>query len=100
MNKGKLESWRDTLSTGAIPGCKAVKGVTDVRYGLVISDGKYSYAYGMLPIHLNHLVEEGQLEVVTIIKLKQFVIVCPSAVSSGGDGKKGYEILLWDIDQD
>jgi hypothetical protein len=71
--------------------------VTNVRYGLVISDGEYSYAYGMLPNHLNHLVEEGQLEVFTIIKLKQFVIVCPSAVASGVEGKKGFEILLWDI---
>jgi hypothetical protein len=50
----------------------------------------------MLPNNLNHLVEEGQLEVFTIIKLKQFVIVCPP-FASGVGGKKGYDILLWDI---
>jgi hypothetical protein len=70
--------------------------VTNVRYELVISDGEYSFAYGMLPHHLNHLVEEGQLEPFTIIKLKQFVIVCPP-VASGVGGKKGYEIFLWNI---
>lgn len=70
-------------------GCKSVKGVKHDRYGLVISDGKYSYSYGMLATQPNHLVEDGQLDIFTIIKVKQFVITFPTAV--------GYEIILWDI---
>ncbi|EFX67702.1 hypothetical protein DAPPUDRAFT_330803 [Daphnia pulex] len=109
-----LNSWRDSLSTGAIPciirNClketpvflqvldyTAVKGDKHDRYRLVISHGKYSYTYGMLATKLNHLVEDGQFEIFTIIKVKKFVITFPTVVASKADGKKGYEIILWDI---
>jgi hypothetical protein len=51
----------------------------------------------MLETKLNHLVEDGQLEIFTIIKVKKFVITFPTVVASKADGKKGFEIILLDI---
>ncbi|EFX65488.1 hypothetical protein DAPPUDRAFT_117249 [Daphnia pulex] len=70
---------------------KAAKGDKQDRYRLFISDGKYSYAYGMLATQLNHLVVDGQLENFTIIKVKKFV---NKVATKADDGKKEYKIIL------
>ena len=65
---------------------------TGQRYRILLSDGKYSYAYGMLATQLNSMVAEGKLEGNTIIKLNK--VVCNSINSTKGNGKEPKKILI------
>ena len=48
-------------------------GAAGNRYRILLSDGKYSYAYGMLATQLNPMISSGQLENYTIIKLNKVI---------------------------
>ncbi|EFX60819.1 hypothetical protein DAPPUDRAFT_315390 [Daphnia pulex] len=70
------------------------------RYRLLISDGKYSYAYGMLVVSLNYLTVDGQLENFTIIRAKKFPVNNVATKATAGKDKRKLLIfwilnLLW-----
>lgn len=64
------------------------------RYRILLSDGKYSYAYGMLATQLNYLIVEGKLESFTIIKVKKFVVNRIASKTTAGKDQKKIIILL------
>ncbi len=67
-----------------VKGHKALQGDKGDVYRLLISDGKYSYAYGMLPGSQNHLIEGGQLENYTIIKAKRCAVNKVATTATAG----------------
>lgn len=67
------------------------------RYRILLSDGRYSYAYGMLATQLNHLINDGKMEPFTIIRVVKFVVNrIASKTVSGKDQKK--IIILLDVE--
>ncbi|XP_046438075.1 replication protein A 70 kDa DNA-binding subunit-like [Daphnia pulex] len=75
-------------------GYKNLQGDNNDRYRILISDGKYSYAYGMLATQLNHLIVDGQLENFTIIRVKKFVVNKVATKATAGKDQKKIIILL------
>ncbi|KAK4019388.1 replication protein A 70 kDa DNA-binding subunit [Daphnia magna] len=75
-------------------GYKNLQGESNDRYRILISDGKYSYAYGMLATQLNHLITEGKLEIFTIIKVTKFVVNKVATKATAGKDQKKIIILL------
>ncbi|KAI9564074.1 Replication protein A 70 kDa D-binding subunit [Daphnia sinensis] len=75
-------------------GYKSLQGESNDRYRILISDGKYSYAYGMLATQLNPLIAEGKLEIFTIIKLTKFVVNKVATKATAGKDQKKIIILL------
>jgi hypothetical protein len=71
-----------------VKGHKAIPGDKGDVYRLLISDGKYSYAYGMLPGSQNHLIEGGQLENFTIIKAKRCAVNKVATTATAGKGNR------------
>lgn len=72
-------------------------GGTD-RYRILLSDGVYSYAYGMLATQHNHLITKGELEAFTIIRVNK-VIVNKINKPGGATSKEVKKIvILLDLD--
>ncbi|EFX61951.1 hypothetical protein DAPPUDRAFT_337759 [Daphnia pulex] len=77
-------------------GFKILEGDNNERYRILISDGKYSYAYGILATQLNHLIWNAQLENFTIIRVKKFVVNKVATEAAGKDEKK--IMILLDVE--
>ena len=44
------------------------------RYRILLSDGKYTYAYRMLATQLNHLITNGKLDNFTVVQVNKVII--------------------------
>jgi replication factor A1 len=44
------------------------------RYKIVLSDGKYSYAFAMLAAQLNHFITDETMEIFTVVKIVRFTV--------------------------
>lgn len=62
------------------------------RYRILISDGKYSYAYGMLATQLNHLIIEGKLDTFSIIQVNK--VICNRVTTKASAGKDPKKIII------
>jgi len=69
----------------------AERSVND-RYRILISDGKYSYAYGMLATQLNHLIIEGKLDTFSIIQVNK--VICNRVTTKASAGKDPKKIII------
>lgn len=67
-----------------------------VRYRVLISDGKYSYGFGMLATQLNHLIDDGKMEANTLIKVNKFIV--NKVANKSGAGAEKRIIILLDLD--
>lgn len=57
------------LGTKRIPG-----GEGNVRYRLLVSDGRYLISYAMLATQLNHFADENKLTDNTIIRIEKHIV--------------------------
>ena len=83
-----FKGWKNLQGESSRPGERSGND----RYRILLSDGKYSYAYGMLATQLNHLITDGQLESFTIIKVKK--VICNKITSKTNTGKDPKKIII------
>ena len=55
------------------------------RYRILLSDGKYTYAYRMLATQLNHLITNGKLDNFTVVQVNK--VICNRIASQTTNGK-------------
>lgn len=75
-------------------GYKSLPEDNSDRYRLLIYDGKYSYAYGMLAVSLNYLIVDDRLENFTIIRAKKFAVNNVATKATAGKDKRKLIIFL------
>jgi hypothetical protein len=83
-----FKGWKNLQGESSRPGERSGND----RYRILLSDGKYSYAYGMLATQLNHLITDGNLESFTIIKVKK--VICNKITSKNNNGKDPKKIII------
>ena len=64
----------------------------------MISDGKFSYGFGMLATQLNHLIDDGKMEPNTLIKVNKFIVNKVANKSGAAAGTEKRIIILLDLD--
>ena len=69
-----------------------------VRYRVLISDGKFSYGFGMLATQLNHLIDDGKMEANTLIKVNKFIVNKVANKTGASAGTEKRIIILLDLD--
>ncbi|EFX77455.1 hypothetical protein DAPPUDRAFT_247535 [Daphnia pulex] len=111
----KVNSSKPVLTNGAIPAIVEKNGLynetpvlqdfrgllqaTDNnRYKIVLSDGKYSYAFAMLSAQLNHLIADGKLEIFTVVKVVRFTVNSVIAKAPATDKVYNKIITLHDVE--